>query len=127
MAALRCSFCSCSFCNRTVGDVERIISRPNPASPVHICNDCVEVCVGILRDGTGQDDAPQRFKLRRPISESLPFTIAVLMVVGAVFCVPAYVTGGIAHLEQTAVAWVTISAVAVLLGRWLRRFGQVKK
>ena len=107
--------------------MERIIGGPNPASPVRICNDCVEVCVGILRDGKGQDDAPQRFKLRRPIYDSLTFTIAVLMLVGIVFCVRAYVMGGVAHLEQTAVAWVIISAVAVLLGRWLRSFGQVKR
>jgi ClpX C4-type zinc finger len=41
MTALRCS-----FCNRTAGEVERIVSGPNPARPVHICNDCVRVCVG---------------------------------------------------------------------------------
>jgi ATP-dependent protease Clp ATPase subunit len=62
MTALRCS-----FCNRTAGEVERIVSGPNPARPVHICNDCVRVCVGILRDCTGQDDAYKRFKLTEMI------------------------------------------------------------
>jgi hypothetical protein len=94
---------------------------------VHICNDCVEVCVGILRDDAGQDDARKRFKLRRPIYDNLLFTIAVLIVVGVVFCVRTYFTGGISHLEQTAAVWIMASAVAVLLGRWLRRLGHVKK
>jgi hypothetical protein len=122
MTALRCS-----FCNRTVNEVGRIISGPDPAHPVHICNDCVEVCTGILRDGTSQDDACKRFKLRRPIYDNLLFTVAVLIAVGLVFCVRAYFTGGISHLEQTAVVWVMASAVAVLLGRWLRRLGHVNK
>jgi|SRR5579871_1496948 len=122
MTALRCS-----FCNRTVGEVGRIISGPNPAQPVHICDECVEVCCGILRDGSGQDAASKRFNLRRPIYDSLRFTIAVLIVVGVVFCVRAYFTGGISHLEQTAVVWAMASAIAVLLGRWLRGVGRVNK
>ena len=117
----------CSFCNRTVSEVKQIISGPDPAHPVNICNECVEVCTGILRNGTGQDDASKPFAVRRPIYDSLPFIITVLIVVGLVFCVRAYFTGGVSHLEETVLVWVMASGVAILLGRWLRRIMHVNK
>jgi hypothetical protein len=117
----------CSFCNRTVNEVERIVTGPDPARPVHICNNCVEVCAGILRDGAGQDDAHKRFNVCRPIYDNLRFTIAVLILVGIVFCVRAYLTGGISHLEETAAVWVMASVVAILLNHWLQRLGHANK
>jgi hypothetical protein len=119
MTALRCS-----FCDRTVSEVARIVSGPDPARPVHICNECVEVCAGILRDGIGLDDTRKRFKLRRPVYD-LSFIIAVLIVVGVVYCVQAYFAGGISHLEVVAVRWVIVSVVAVLLCRGLRKIGRL--
>jgi hypothetical protein len=40
----------CSFCNKDQNDVEKIIAGPN----VCICDECVDVCVGIIRG----DDHP---------------------------------------------------------------------
>ncbi len=68
----------CSFCNRTVNEVGRIISGPNPACTVHICNECVEVSVGILRDGTGEVDMPKRFKQRPSSYDGLHFIMTFL-------------------------------------------------
>ena len=36
----------CSFCNKTDRDVRKLIAGPN----VFICNECVDVCVGIIAD-----------------------------------------------------------------------------
>jgi ATP-dependent protease Clp ATPase subunit len=40
----------CSFCGRPASDVEQLISTPNLQESTYICNECVEVCVSILRD-----------------------------------------------------------------------------
>lgn len=123
MTALRCS-----FCNRTVNEVGRIISGPNPACIVHICNECVEVCVGILHDGTGEVDVSKRFKQRRPRdSGSLSFIIPVLILLGVGYCVWGYHEGGVPELEEKFLVWLTASVVALLLGHWLRRPRQVNK
>ncbi len=117
----------CSFCNRTVSEVKQIISGPNPAHPVTICNECVEVCAGILRDGMRQGDAGKRFALRRTIYDGLPFTIAVLISAGLIFCVRAYFTGGVSNLEETVLVLLLASGVAILLSRSLRRLMHVSK
>ncbi len=117
----------CSFCNRTVNEVERIIAGPDRKDPVYICNECVEVCVGILHEPAGEIDSRQRFKQRRSIYDSLVFIIAVLIVAGMVLCIRAYSAGGVSDLEETAGVWLVASVVAVLFGRWLRRLGQVQK
>jgi ATP-dependent Clp protease ATP-binding subunit ClpX len=36
----------CSFCNKTQEEVKRLIAGPN----VYICNDCIELCMEILRE-----------------------------------------------------------------------------
>lgn len=38
----------CSFCGKAYADVERIVCGPSPT--VAICNECVEVCTGILAE-----------------------------------------------------------------------------
>jgi len=40
----------CSFCQRQAGEVKQVISGPNPEHPVYICDECVGVCVSILRE-----------------------------------------------------------------------------
>jgi ATP-dependent Clp protease ATP-binding subunit ClpX len=60
MPALRCS-----FCDRPVNQVERLITGPNKNHPVHVCNECVGVCVEILRGGSETVDAGKRFRQRR--------------------------------------------------------------
>jgi hypothetical protein len=122
MAASRCS-----FCNRTVNEVERIIAGPDQNDPVHICNECVEACVGILREPAGEVDARKRFKPRRSFYDSLSVVIAVLIVAGIVLCLRAYSAGGLSDLRETAAIWLAASVVAVLVGRWLRKLGQVNK
>ena len=36
----------CSFCNKSEDDLEKLIAGPK----VYICDECVDVCVNILRD-----------------------------------------------------------------------------
>jgi hypothetical protein len=43
----------CSFCKKAQDDVRRPIAGPE----VNICDECVEVCVDIIVDGTRVDDA----------------------------------------------------------------------
>jgi hypothetical protein len=50
----------CSFCNKTQLDVLKLVAGPN----VNICNECIDICVDILRDA--RKDQPQ------PGSERLP-------------------------------------------------------
>ena len=119
MTALRCS-----FCNRAVSEVGRIISGPDPPRNVHICNECVEVCAGILRDDTTQGEAVKRFKQPRPLDSSLAFIIPVLILTGVGICALGYYDGGVSKLEELAVVWLASSTIAVLLGRWLRRLGR---
>lgn len=54
-----------SFCDRAVGEVERIITGPIKDRPVHICNECVGVCVDILRRGHDADEV-ESFMPPRP-------------------------------------------------------------
>ena len=44
----------CSFCGKRQEQVNRIIAGPN----VYICNECVELCAGILRDDMSPNQAP---------------------------------------------------------------------
>jgi len=39
----------CSFCGRSQAEVKRLIAGPG----VYICNECVEICADLLRDGGG--------------------------------------------------------------------------
>ena len=62
----------CSFCQKRASEVKQVISGPNRESPVYICNECVGVCVSVLREarGTHQRDpftvmAPRRNWLQR--------------------------------------------------------------
>lgn len=36
----------CSFCGKLVDEIEILISGPN----VYICNECVDLCVEVLKD-----------------------------------------------------------------------------
>lgn len=49
----------CSFCNKSQRYVQKLIAGPNQ---VHICNECVDICLGILNP---------------PADESLPLIAAV--------------------------------------------------
>ena len=118
----------CFFCNKTVGEVERLISGPDPARPVYICRKCVEA--GILREGTGEVEARRQFRCRPPFYDRLRFIIPLLILMGIIFyirCIRAYYEGGLPKLEKTAVVWLTVAVVAILAGRSLRKLGQVKK
>ena len=44
----------CSFCGKRQEQVNRIIAGPNVA----ICNECVELCAGILRDDMSVAQSP---------------------------------------------------------------------
>lgn len=44
----------CSFCNKPQRLVKRLIAGPN----VYICDECVDVCLGILNDGRDEVAAP---------------------------------------------------------------------
>jgi hypothetical protein len=120
----------CSICNRTVGEIERIISGPDPAHPVYICSKCVELCAGIIWEGTGEADARRQFRNRPPFYDRLRFIIPVLVLMGIIFCIVcirAYYEGGLPKLEETAAVWLTAALVSVLAGFWLRKLRQVKK
>ncbi|TVQ91977.1 MAG: ATP-dependent Clp protease ATP-binding subunit ClpX [Deltaproteobacteria bacterium] len=41
---------SCSFCNKSQKDVEKIIAGPN----VYICSECIRLCLDIIRENTPQ-------------------------------------------------------------------------
>lgn len=43
----------CSFCNKTQADVRKLVAGPS----AFICNECVDVCVDIMR---GTNDEPPR-------------------------------------------------------------------
>ena len=48
----------CSFCGKTQGQVERILSGPN----AYICNECVELCSALLHENmfeTSEHEAPE--------------------------------------------------------------------
>jgi hypothetical protein len=59
--------------------------------------------------------------------DRLSFTIPVLVIAGIFYCAWGYYAGGVSRLKETAVVWLAASIVAVLVGLWLRRMGQVKK
>ena len=62
----------CSFCGKRQEQVNRIIAGPN----VYICNECVDLCAGILRDEmhTGQTS-----QLERPDTLPTPQEIKTYM------------------------------------------------
>ncbi len=58
---------SCSFCHKPQRDVEKIVAGPN----VYICNECIRLCLDIIREnkgatgvnfGTGKIPQPSRIK-----------------------------------------------------------------
>jgi len=52
----------CSFCSKTQDDVRRLIAGP----AVNICDECVEVCVDTIVDGTrAEDDFPLSAEAQR--------------------------------------------------------------
>mgnify|MGYP003290128418 CR=1 FL=1 len=62
----------CSFCGKTQGQVERILSGPNDA---YICNECVELCNTILQENMYETsepsmaEAPDRLPTPKEIKE----------------------------------------------------------
>jgi len=121
MTALRCS-----FCNRTANEVGRIISVPNRPFPAHICNECVEVCVGILQDGAGEVDVCKRFK-QRQAPYSPHFMIPVLISMCVAYSVWGYYEGGASKSKELFFVSLTATVIALLVRRWLRRPEQVNK
>ena len=61
----------CSFCGKTQGQVERILSEPN----AYICNECVELCSALLQENMYDSsehqahEAPDRLPTPREIKE----------------------------------------------------------
>ncbi len=62
----------CSFCGKRQEQVNRIIAGPN----VYICNECVELCSGILRDEMVVNEAPS---LELPDTLPTPLEIKTYM------------------------------------------------
>jgi hypothetical protein len=57
----------CSFCARPSTEVHRVVAGPG----VHICNDCVDLCVAILAQEKTTDEAEGRGRPRLPAWESM--------------------------------------------------------
>jgi ATP-dependent Clp protease ATP-binding subunit ClpX len=53
---------SCSFCGKNQAEVKRLIAGPS----VFICNECIDLCHGILQDEVGEKGRPSTFKLPKP-------------------------------------------------------------
>jgi ATP-dependent Clp protease ATP-binding subunit ClpX len=54
----------CSFCGESVNRVRKLILSPNQEHK--ICNECVGVCIGILKDDREKDRAGRRFTVTAP-------------------------------------------------------------
>jgi hypothetical protein len=52
----------CSFCGKRHDEVERLIAGP----AVHICNECVTLCVQALADTPAAPPGPQQILVRMP-------------------------------------------------------------
>ena len=46
----------CSFCGKPQSDVKRLVAGPN----VYICNECVELCLEIIEDNSGEEKPEQK-------------------------------------------------------------------
>jgi ClpX C4-type zinc finger len=57
----------CSFCARPSADVERVVAGPG----VHICTDCVELCVQVLAAAKTADAVEGKDRPRVPAWESM--------------------------------------------------------
>lgn len=53
---------NCSFCGKYQTEVKKLIAGPN----VFICNECIELCHGILKDDFEDKTRPAAFKLPKP-------------------------------------------------------------
>ena len=40
----------CSFCHKTQDEVRKLISSPNDYPRAYICDECIFVCLSILKD-----------------------------------------------------------------------------
>ena len=61
-------FSRCSFCNKTQGQVRRLIAGKDSC----ICNECVDLCLGILEDEFTQDEWANEAQSDMKIPEKLP-------------------------------------------------------
>ncbi|MBI2841696.1 MAG: ATP-dependent Clp protease ATP-binding subunit ClpX [Acidobacteria bacterium] len=52
----------CSFCGKSQNDVRKLIAGPD----VYICDECVEVCNGIIAEDTKTDEQQSRSQLPKP-------------------------------------------------------------
>ena len=52
----------CSFCGKPQSDVKRLVAGPN----VYICNECVELCLEIIEDNSGEEKPEQKHEIPRP-------------------------------------------------------------
>jgi len=48
----------CSFCNKTQGEVAKLIT--NPIGSACICNECVELCRAVLKDAESAREEPTK-------------------------------------------------------------------
>ena len=53
----------CSFCNKTQGQVSKIIAGPN----AFICDECVDICMEIIEDEMEEDQNDADFNLLKPV------------------------------------------------------------
>lgn len=70
----------CSFCNKSQRFVKRLIAGPNR---VHICDECVDICLGVLNDGPEQEALPHVATVHACSLCSLPVAVAESLVIGA--------------------------------------------
>ena len=48
----------CSFCHKSQDTVFKLISSPNDHPRAYICDECITVCVSVLRDDANFDPEP---------------------------------------------------------------------
>ncbi|MFZ4792748.1 MAG: ATP-dependent Clp protease ATP-binding subunit ClpX [Blastocatellia bacterium] len=53
----------CSFCGKNQNEVKKLIAGPT----VYICNECIDICIEIIRDDAQQDTSTSRPALPKPI------------------------------------------------------------
>ncbi|MGV9679915.1 ClpX C4-type zinc finger protein [Nocardia sp. NPDC003482] len=95
----------CSFCHKRAPEVTQLIAGPG----VHICDQCVDLCVLILKDQPGTDAETPRVPMWESMTEDeildhLPKIVAVQ------HQVDDNLREWIAHLRTRNVSWERIGA-----------------
>ena len=72
----------CSFCNKAQRDVRKLIAGPS----VHICDECVDICLGILADERTDDRPSEQLQPDLPGTAGDPATPLTLVVTTCALC-----------------------------------------